>query len=59
MKVTKNINDKGIEEIVIIITKEDAELLQIAILQFAEKVANSKKHQTRMRRLSMLVDKTL
>ncbi len=59
MKVTKQTNEKGKPEIAIIVTPEDAELMQTALIQFSEKVANCKAHQSRMRRLAMLIDKKI
>lgn len=59
MRVTDEINQNGKFEIHIILTNEDATLTQTAILQFAEKTANCKAHQTRMRRLAILIDKRL
>lgn len=59
MKVTKEINEKGLTEIHSIMTVEEAELTQAAILQFAEKTANKKAHQVKMRRLAILIDKKL
>ena len=40
MKVIRQTNDKGNDEVIITLTPEDAELLQSVTLQFAEKVAN-------------------
>lgn len=59
MKVFKETNDKGRTEIHVILTNEDAELTQCAVLQFAEKTANCKAHCSRMRRLAILIDKKL
>lgn len=59
MKVTKEVNQNGKVEIRITLTNEDATLTQTAILQFAEKIANCKAHQSRMRILAMLIDKQL
>lgn len=59
MKVNRETNDKGKTEIHIVLTLEDAELSQTAVLQFAENIANRKSHQARMRRLAILIDKQL
>ena len=40
-------------------TQEEAELTQTAVLQFAENIANRKPHQSKMRRLAILIDKKL
>lgn len=59
MKVTKQTHEKDIPEIHIILTVEESELMQAAALQFAEKTANCKAHESKMRRLAMLLDKQL
>lgn len=59
MKVEKTINENDKAELRITISANDAELLQTAVLQFAEKVSNTKAHTARMRRLAMLIDKKL
>lgn len=59
MKVEKTTNEKQQAELHVTISASDAELLQTAVLQFAEKVSNTKAHASRMRRLAMLIDKKL
>lgn len=59
MKVTSSDNKKGIKEIHVVMTQEEAELTQTAVLQFAENIANRKPHQSKMRRLAILIDKKL
>lgn len=59
MKVEKTTNEKGKEDLHIIISVNDGELFQTAVLQFAEKVSNTKAHTSKMRRLAMLIDKKL
>ena len=59
MKVTSSENEKGIKEIHVVMTQEEAELTQTAVLQFAENIANRKLHQSKMRRLAILIDKKL
>lgn len=59
MKATKKTNEKDLAEIHIILNPEDAELLQTVALQFAEHVANCKKHRNKMRGLAMKIDKVI
>lgn len=59
MKVTKEINHKQIDEVQIVLTLEEATLVQTAVLQFAENIANRDTHKSKMRRLAMLIDKIL
>lgn len=59
MKVSKQTNPRNIDEIHVIMTVEEAELTQTAVNQFAENIANKKSHQSKMRRLAMLIDKAL
>ena len=59
MKVTSSKNEKGIKEIHIVITQEEAELTQTAVIQFAENIANKKPHQSKMRRLAIMIDRNL
>lgn len=59
MKVTKENNPKQIDEVRIVLTVEEATLVQTAVLQFAENIANREAHKSKMRRLAMLIDKIL
>ena len=59
MKVSKQTNPRNIDEIHVVMTVEEAELTQTAVNQFAENIANKKSHQSKMRRLAMLIDKAL
>ena len=59
MRVAKQTNENGKEEITIVLTPDDAGLLQSVAHQFAEYIANCKQHRVKMRRLIMLIDKKL
>ena len=59
MKVDKKITENGKTEIHIVVSNEDANLLQTAAIQFADKVAHIPAHSARMRRLAMLLDKKI
>lgn len=60
MKVSRETNEKtGKDEIRIVLTPDDAGLLQTAANMFAEKTAHCKQHHARMRRLAILIDKKI
>lgn len=59
MKVKRTTDSRGDDQIRIAMTPEEAELAQTALLQFTEKTADRPSHRSRMRRLTMLIDRAL